>query len=97
MKLVEWTDGSGYKRRALIRDDDAIDVAIDGNGLSQDPPDINLLDWDNIRRELHNELVRRGLITYEDVMRQQTGVTASVKRAVTQRLLELYKQEAKNE
>ena len=59
MKLVSWTDGKGWEHRAAVRDDDDRQVAIDGQGLPMDPPDIELLDWEAVKRDLHNQLLRR--------------------------------------
>lgn len=91
MRLEEWVDGDGWSRRALVRDTDSLDDAQQGRGISQDPPDIEQLDWNVIKKELHNELVRQGLFSLEDVRRQQNGLQAVVLRVLKHRLMNLYK------
>lgn len=112
MKLITWTDDTGYAHRSLIRD---CDYAADAPkiGIPNDPPDLDLLDWaaivlpddldpDEFKRNLHNRLVKFGLITWTDVQRSQNGVTSAIMavgrdrnilRAVKRPLIMLYKME----
>lgn len=66
MKKVEWTDGKGYMRGAFIRDEDGPERA--SYGIQVAPPDVDVIDWDAVKRDLHNELYRRGILTWEDLM-----------------------------
>lgn len=87
MKLVTWTDASGYMRRSIIRDDDPDDRAPE-IGIPADPPDLDTLNYDvlyetdadvpEFKRKLHNCLVQRGLITWKDVQYSQNGLTAAI-------------------
>lgn len=90
MKIVEWEE-DGRKHRAKVRDDDSPQVAVEGNGVSLDPPDIDLIDWEQVKRDLHNQLLERGLITHTDVEEQQNGVTGAVLAALRPKVLTLYR------
>lgn len=78
MKLVKWTDDNGYLRQAMLRTSD-----LDDNkeyGIPLDPPDLSEFGIpEEIRLDLHNELVKRKLVTWLDVQAQQDGVTATVR------------------
>jgi sugar phosphate isomerase/epimerase len=90
MKHAEWKDGRGYLHRALVRDGDPDSLA--PQGVPQDVPDLGKIDWDDLRRELHNELHRRGLFTWEDVQRSQNGLTGAVLAVMRRRLVALYRE-----
>ena len=90
MRMVIWEDDSGYKHRSAVRDFDSDELAM--YGILQDPPMIEDLDWDTIKRDLHNSLVTRGLFDYNDLVRTQNGVTGAIMSALRSRLIGLYKQ-----
>ena len=92
MKIVQWTDDLGYQHRSLLRDSDPDHLA--PQGIPQDPPDLSHLDWGELKRALHNELVDRGLTTWADVQRSQDGVTAAVAKVLKRPIVGLYKLEA---
>jgi len=92
LRLVKWTDETGFLRQARVRDDDR-DEDAPRIGIPSDPPDLGQLDWHAIERELHNELAERGLFTWRDVQRAQNAVSSAVRRIVTKRIIELYKTE----
>ena len=50
MKIVEWTDEKGFKRKRSIKDTDPDEMAQEG--LPLEPPDVNRLDWDNLKVKL---------------------------------------------
>ena len=89
MRMVIWDDADGYKHRSAVRDFDSDELAM--HGISQDPPTIEDLDWEAIKRDLHNSLVNRGLFDYKDLIRTQNGVTGAIMSALRGRLIELYK------
>jgi len=91
MKLVEWVDEKGWKRRALVRDNDDLQAAMGGRDISQDPPDIESMNWLDIKLDLHNALVDSGLFSIDDVQRQQNALQAIVLRVFKRHLLALYK------
>lgn len=90
MRLVSWIDEDGWKHRSLVKDDDPDSYA--PHGVPQDVPDINDLDWDGIKRDLHNRLVDLGLYNYDDLVKQRTGVTGAILFALRGRAIALYKQ-----
>ena len=63
-------------------------------GIPEEPP-TDILDWVNIRRNLHNQLMARGLYSFQDVQRSQNGVTAAIRSAVVKPLVALYRQQEK--
>jgi hypothetical protein len=54
--------------------------------------DVDELDWDEIKRDLHNQLVDAGLFTWNDVQRAQNAITGLVNLVVAKRLLNHYRQ-----
>jgi len=91
MKVVEWEDKDGYRHRSMLRDNDPDRLA--SSGIPLDPPDIDRLDWDKIKRDLHNSLVEGGLSTWQDVQNSQTGLVSSILSVLKRPLIDLYKQQ----
>lgn len=92
MRIVKWHDGDGYLRQARVRDGDR-DSDAQRIGIPADPPDLGLLDWSAIQRELHNTLAEQGLTTWRDVQAAQNAVSAAVRRIVTKKIIGLYRQQ----
>ena len=90
MRYVFWTDDDGYKHRSLVRDDVPDDLVHEE--MLQDPPDIKRLDWEEVMRTLHNQLVDRGLFTYDDLVRQQNGITGAIHAALKNSVINLFKE-----
>jgi len=88
LKILTYKDENRYLRRSLVKDDDTTPEY----GIPQDIPDINGLDWDGIKRELHNELTQAGLITWQDV--QRGNLMPIVNKVLKRNLIVLYKLEA---
>jgi hypothetical protein len=93
MKLVTWTDNRGYKHRSLVRDGDSEEMG--PQGILQDPPNLDELDWEGIKRDLHNSLVDIGLISWRDVQ-EVRGLRGAIISAMKRRLVYLYR-EAEND
>lgn len=89
MKIVVWTDKDGYNHRSLLRDSDPDSIA--SSGVPLDPPSVDQLDWEGIKRDLHNALIDRGLHDMQDVQKQQNGVTSSIISVLKRPLMSLYK------
>ncbi|MBD3250916.1 hypothetical protein GF380_00335 [Candidatus Uhrbacteria bacterium] len=66
-------------------------VAKKGHGIPIEPPDLGQLDWCQIRIDLYNQLQRRGVYVYEDVIREQDAVTAAILVVMKRRIVKLYK------
>ena len=95
MRKVTWVDDKGRNHCAIVRDSDPDEVAFTGQGLSRDPPDVERLDWEAVKTVLHNELARRGLVTQENVVKAQNGVTAAVLAALQPAVVRLYREGGK--
>ena len=93
MRVVKWTDDKGYMRARSIPDSAPDEMAM--LGIPEESPDVNQLDWEMVKRTLHNQLMARHLITKGDVDRSQVGVTAAVRAALVKPLLALYREEMK--
>jgi hypothetical protein len=94
MRLVKWTDEHGYKHRSLVRDGDPDEMG--PQGVLQDPPNLDELDWDGIKRDLHNSLVDIGLISWRNVQEIE-GLRGVILSAMKKRLVMLYRQEDNHE
>lgn len=92
MKTVIYIDKHGYKHGALLRDSD--DESHPQVGIPLNPPPIDSLIKD-AARELHNELVTRGLFTWEDIQRSQNGLTDVILAVFRRKLIEAYRNEAR--
>lgn len=88
LRRVIIEDADGYKHCYLVPDN--ISDADASQGILSDPPDLELWDWDAIRRELHNKLVERGYFTYRDIVNIE-GFKPIITTVFTNRLVETYK------
>jgi hypothetical protein len=64
-KIIVFEDKDGYLRRRLMREDMPDTDAY--MGIPADPPDLSQIDWGTVQRELHNLLVKRAIISIDDV------------------------------
>ena len=97
MRKVIVEDRNGYKHAYLLRDNDPDEMA--EQGVPLEPPDINRIPWEEVKRDLHNELVKHGLFTFRDVQGRQNAITSITRFLLKRRIVLLYKldeQEAKN-
>ena len=90
MRLVQYEDERGWLHQAYITEDMPISDA--EKGLPNDPPDLDRLDWDTIKRDLNNLLVRRGLITQKDVD-SCTMLSGTILSTIMPGLIQLYKEQ----
>ena len=89
MRIVIQEDRFGYKRAYWVKNEDSDDMA--EQGIPLNPPDLDLLEWEEVKKDLHNTLVNRGLFTWMDVQRAQKGVTAAILAAMRKRMMMLYR------
>jgi hypothetical protein len=89
MRLVEWEDKHGYRHRSLVRDDDPDEMG--PQGILQDPPNLEELDWEGIKRDIHNALVSAGLISWRNVQ-EKRGLRGAILSPVKRRLVQLYRE-----
>lgn len=90
MRLVKWTDKDGYKHLSYIKDDDPDEEA--PNGIPADPPILGRLDWAVIEKELHNLLVDRGLINWQEVQRQQNALISTILGVLKRKIVAIYRE-----
>jgi hypothetical protein len=89
MRQVTYTDKFGYKKVALVRDTDPDDFA--EQGVPVGPPDLELVDWEEVKRDLNNILVDRGILTYHDIQRNPSAVSSAVRSCLTSKVVNVYK------
>lgn len=88
MIRVIYEDKEGFKRASLIRDHDPLTAA--PSGIPVGPPNVEDIDWDEVKRTLNNLLVMRGLDTTDDVSASNGGLRSAVEIALRKPLLNLY-------
>ena len=93
MRIVQWTDRYGYKRESLVRDEDADDMA--PQGIPQGPPTLDELDWELIKRDIHNALVSRRLFTWRDVQEQGDALRGAIITGTKRHFVDLYRRAEK--
>ncbi len=95
MRTVIIIDRFGYKRAYLCTDDMSDDEA--EQGIPQAPPDLDLIEWEEVKKNLNNILVDRGIFTLADVYQAQNAVTSACKSVMKNRIVNLYRnREAKS-
>jgi hypothetical protein len=83
MKYLTYEDKEGFVRRVYVKDGTKVDDA--EQGIPAGPPDLRIMDWDGLFREMNNALAANGCFTWRDVQRKPVGVQAAlsiVKRAI---------------
>lgn len=94
MRAVTWTDKRGYRQRSLVRDGDPDEMA--EQGVLQGPPPLDGLDWEAIKRDLHNALVDAELFSWRDVQ-EKKGLRGAILSSLRKRLVYLYREGEKHE
>jgi hypothetical protein len=89
MRLVTWEDEGGFIRQSYVPDDAPDEMA--PSGIAHNPPDLSEIDWKEVERDLNNALVAQGLITWQDVQRQQSSLLPIVTSVMKRRLQALYR------
>lgn len=83
MKYIVATNEEGYKKRYLVRDSDGDEAAL--RGIPSGPPDLDVIDWHALKREINNRLADEGVFTYDDLVKHPQGfnlITSLVKQQV---------------
>lgn len=73
MKQVQWTDQDGYLRRSILRDND--DESKPEYGVPIGPPNIQMVDWEGVKREVNNVLVQESISTWADLTASQSAMS----------------------
>lgn len=89
MREVAWMDRHGYKHVSLIRDDMSDDMA--EQGIPLEPPKLDKLNWEEVKRDLHNALIDQRLFGWQDVQRAQNALTGILVRVLKRQLVLLYR------
>jgi hypothetical protein len=89
MRRVIWEDRNGYTRASLVRDGDPDEDA--EYGVPIEPPDLDKIEWEEVKRDLYNNLVRQGIFTYEDMRNAQNAIRRAVILALHKKVVDLYK------
>jgi hypothetical protein len=79
----------GYLNAYLVRDIDSEKMA-EEIGIPINPPDLCVI-LDNAKKELHNELVNRGLFNFDDVQKAQSGITEAILTVLRRKVIEAYR------
>ena len=94
MKVGEYQDEFGYNRKRAIKNE-MLDT--DAHfGVPIEPPDLSLIDWNAVEMEIHNLLMKRGVIelkTHTDL----DLVRAAITKVVHPKIVALYKQQPDKE
>lgn len=90
MRLVEWTDDNGYKHLSWVKDNDPDYKA--NEGLRHDPPDVDRIYWDEIKKQLHNRMVEMRITSWQDVMKHQNAVTSFTTSIIKKNLIYLLRE-----
>jgi len=94
MRLTTYTK-NGKKHCVLLPEDTAGGAVVNPEyGVPADPPDIESMDWDAIKREMHNTLVDNGLTNWLDVQQSQVGFQSALS-VVKRYLIRLYRDQDK--
>jgi hypothetical protein len=89
MKRVTWEDQHGYKHVSMVRDSDGVEAG--PKGIPVGPPDLELVDWEEVKRNLNNLLVEMDILTYRDIQRQNSGVSTAVRSVLTSQIVNIFK------
>ena len=90
MRLVRYEDDDGYLYQAWIPENAPASDA--DKGIPHNPPDVERLDWDVIKRELNNLLIKRNLITQKDID-TSNALAGTIATVIQPKLIELYKEQ----
>lgn len=91
MRLVAWTDEYSKKRWAWVRDNEPDSMA--RYGIPAGPPDLDLMDWDGIKREIGEVLEQQGIFSWQDWQRNPTGAQSAM-NVIKRHLIRLYREAA---
>jgi hypothetical protein len=92
MRIVKWTDRNGWLHANYVRDNDPNTAA--AQGVPVQMPELELLDCEEVKRDINNYLVEHDCYTWQDVQHKQNAITKAVRRALARRVVQMYKTEA---
>src|SRR5688572_30418711 len=87
MKRVLVKDTNGWLKAYWVKDDaETIEY-----GIPDFIPDLNRLNWEEIKRELNDELTKEGFTTWQDVQQRQALFQGIILAVVRNKIINLYK------
>ena len=89
MRQQLFTDRNGWRRVALIRDNDPDEAA--PLGIPMMTVDINDIDWEAAKKEIHNYLIDHQVYEWADVQRAQNAVSNAIRASLQKRIVDLYR------
>jgi hypothetical protein len=89
MKIVEYIEKSGWKRRITVKDDaTAKDYPA---GIPSGPPDLTRMDIGLMLMQMNNVLIEAGIFNWDDVQRKPGGLQPAL-NVVKKHLVALYRE-----
>lgn len=86
LKLLQYTKKDKIYQSWVRDDDDNPEI-----GIPHNPPNLDDIDWEIIKTEIHNLLVENNLINWIDVQKSGNMLNNIVLTVVKRRLVNLYK------
>jgi len=86
--IKTWQDENGFLRAVWIPDNRP-DLPISA-GVPVGA-DLSEIDWQAVHKEIHNLLIERGLIDWNDVQHQQTGVTSAILSVLKPKIIQCFR------
>lgn len=90
MRLVKWTDEDGLKHQSWIKDHESDKMAPEG--ILNDPPSLDLIDWEEVKRLIHNRLVDQNIQTWDDITKHQNAITTIVSSTIKRYIIALFRE-----
>lgn len=88
---VKWIDDDGYKHLSIMPQ--KFKLHNPSEGFPNDPPNLDLIDWDLVKKELHNLLVDRRIVTFADLQNKNGDLANAILLVIRPKLVELYKKQ----
>lgn len=86
---VSWIDGQGWRRASILPSSDT--VSPPEAGIPVGPPDLNDVDWESVKRDLHNRFMDGKLYSWSDVQRNHGLFTAALMHQLRAEILRIYR------
>jgi len=86
---VKWQDDKGFKHLSIMPS--KFKLQHPSQGFPNDPPNLDMIDWELVKKELHNLLVDRRLITFQDLNGKNGDLANAILLVIRPKLVELYK------
>lgn len=90
MKIVKYSDSARFLRAAYVKDTDAPSAGPRGIPAG---PQLEDLDWDELKREINNILIGADLLTWDDVLHNQQAFSQAL-TAFKRRLIGIYRRKS---